>query len=797
MISVGARNAAVIFVRNDRMGGIIDWNNWLANVGFVDAPTLCRYSEATKTSKQHMSDEKGKPRGPKKTLLGVGMRLPPPALPGTESTPKPTLSAIADVGHDDSFDNLPADLEELSAGDLLEEASEEFEDEKTQMADLSESSDFESARTEIGAPLVEEHPSMFAKFDSKPVEAIGHLPTQALGAVEESQGPEFSLPFASTAALPSPIVRQMPAPAEDEEEELDLSDLEGLKTELINSPFESDTAVPKLLVLAGPNTGQEFFVTGLRATVGRGDTNAIIIHDLAASRQHIEILKNTDDSYSVRDLQSINGTLLNGTRIREADLFHGDRIEIGKTTFQFLIQGNAPSPSRNRRVIPAALTTSPPPADQTGAQVIRNGGPDLTRIFTAATILAGVLTLIVVVGIFWILATKNTTPDTQAPTGELAGQRYFAGVEATKIRDWESAEALFVEAAELDPNLQVEQQISRIKRERIAEKLLSEAERSVAEGDMTRAREAVAQIPSQSVYYTQAQSLIRSPKTREIDELFTEAQRDTTELAFDSAREKVQEILDRVPDHTGALELRGQIDALEAEEEEKKAQEEARRVAAATRSAPQKTGAIDPFATDAPSSSGSGKAVNFTEGFRLYRAKDFKAAEAFFEDLAKQNDGALADRARRTATNISTFEKAYGAAESALEAKKWSQAEKDFTSARRADAAVSGNRGYFFNEISKGLAEAKAARGLEQLSRKDFAKAFALQTEAQKLDSKNAKASDLQAKLLVEARNLYIKAAGERKSNPAQAAAHCRTIMTMLPKSDTTYQKAQNMLKEL
>ena len=753
-----------------------------------------------------MSDEKGKPRGPKKTLLGVGMRLPPPALPDAQSTPKPTLSAIADVGHDDSFDNLPADLEELSAGDLLE-ASEEFEDEKTQMADLSESSDFESARTEIGTPLVEEHPSMFAKFDSKPVEpsipepvtapmedapAIGHLPTQALGAVE---GPEFSLPFASTAALPSPINRQTPVPAEDEEEELDLSDLEGLRTELINSPFESDTAVPKLLVLAGPNTGQEFFVTGLRATVGRGDTNAIIIHDLAASRQHIEIIKNTDDSYSVRDLQSINGTLLNGTRIREADLFHGDRIEIGKTTFQFLIQGNAPSPSRNRRVIPAALTTSPPPADQTGAQVIRNGGPDLTRIFTAATILAGVLTMIVVIGIFWILATKDTTPDTQAPTGELAGQRYFAGVEATKIRDWESAEALFVEAAELDPNLQVEQQISRIKRERIAEKLLQEAERSVAEGDMTRAREAVAQIPSQSVYYTQAQSLIRSPKTREIDELFTEAQRATTELAFDDARQKVQEILDRVPDHTGALELRGQIDALE-EEEAKKAQEEARRVAAA-QSTPQKTGAIDPFASDAPISSGSGKAVNFTEGFRLYRAKDFKAAEAFFEDLAKQNEGALADRARRTAKNISTFEKAYGAAESALEAQKWSQAEKDFTSARRADAAVSGNRGYFFNEISKGLAEAKAARGLEQLSRKDFAKAFALQTEAQKLDSKNAKASDLQAKLLVEARNLYIKAAGERKSNPAQAAAHCRTIMTMLPKSDTTYQKAQNMLKEL
>src|SRR5690606_22217230 len=105
--------------------------------------------------------------------------------------------------------------------------------------------------------------------------------------------------------------------------------------------------------LQGPATGQEFLVNRMRNTVGRGTTNTIVVPDLAMSRQHFEIVKTLDETFVLRDLQSVNGTFLNGTRIQEADLLHGDRIEAGKTVLQFIIAGATVQPSRARRLIPA------------------------------------------------------------------------------------------------------------------------------------------------------------------------------------------------------------------------------------------------------------------------------------------------------------------------------------------------------------------------------------------------------------------------------------------------------------
>lgn len=69
-------------------------------------------------------------------------------------------------------------------------------------------------------------------------------------------------------------------------------------------------------------------------TVGRTPANGIQITDGAASRKHL-LIKAVRDSYTLVDLGSANGTVVNGARVKEWDLTEGDRIKIGKTVLVF------------------------------------------------------------------------------------------------------------------------------------------------------------------------------------------------------------------------------------------------------------------------------------------------------------------------------------------------------------------------------------------------------------------------------------------------------------------------------
>jgi pSer/pThr/pTyr-binding forkhead associated (FHA) protein len=73
--------------------------------------------------------------------------------------------------------------------------------------------------------------------------------------------------------------------------------------------------------------------------IGRNPTTDITLLDENISREHTLVLFDEDlGSYSIEDLQSTNGTKVNGKRVRTATLEHDDEIEIGQTRFRFLIR---------------------------------------------------------------------------------------------------------------------------------------------------------------------------------------------------------------------------------------------------------------------------------------------------------------------------------------------------------------------------------------------------------------------------------------------------------------------------
>lgn len=71
-----------------------------------------------------------------------------------------------------------------------------------------------------------------------------------------------------------------------------------------------------------------------RTTFGRRETSTVVLADRMASGHHCEIVRDLN-GYTLRDLGSTNGTLVNGAPVTEASLTHGARVRIGNTKFVF------------------------------------------------------------------------------------------------------------------------------------------------------------------------------------------------------------------------------------------------------------------------------------------------------------------------------------------------------------------------------------------------------------------------------------------------------------------------------
>ncbi len=99
---------------------------------------------------------------------------------------------------------------------------------------------------------------------------------------------------------------------------------------------------PRLLVLSGPLKNSTIPLTESEITIGRDATNGIAIADPSVSRKHFQ-LSCHDGRFRVRDLESRNGTLVNGAAVQEHWLRHGDQIAAGDSTFLFLTEEDGTS----------------------------------------------------------------------------------------------------------------------------------------------------------------------------------------------------------------------------------------------------------------------------------------------------------------------------------------------------------------------------------------------------------------------------------------------------------------------
>ena len=111
----------------------------------------------------------------------------------------------------------------------------------------------------------------------------------------------------------------------------DMADEDKTKTAQATAKREEiSTGFPNMVIITGPSSGKKIPLLPMTMSIGREHDNNIELKDPDVGRYHARILYDRG-RFVLEDLESSNGTWLNGEKISEAGLKNGDRIKIGET----------------------------------------------------------------------------------------------------------------------------------------------------------------------------------------------------------------------------------------------------------------------------------------------------------------------------------------------------------------------------------------------------------------------------------------------------------------------------------
>ena len=92
--------------------------------------------------------------------------------------------------------------------------------------------------------------------------------------------------------------------------------------------------MPRLVLLTEGFTGRSFELKSERSTVGRLEDNTFQIPAPSVSSHHCELIV-SDDTLTIKDLDSTNGSYVNGEQISEATIKLGEIVRFGAIEARF------------------------------------------------------------------------------------------------------------------------------------------------------------------------------------------------------------------------------------------------------------------------------------------------------------------------------------------------------------------------------------------------------------------------------------------------------------------------------
>ena len=111
--------------------------------------------------------------------------------------------------------------------------------------------------------------------------------------------------------------------------------------------------MPKMIVSIDGVVIKEVQLTKDRTSLGRRPYNDIVIDNLAVSGEHA-VLQMTGNEVYLEDLNSTNGTYVNGKAIKKRLLQNSDLVEIGKYKIKYVNEAAAPDYEQTMVIKPAS-----------------------------------------------------------------------------------------------------------------------------------------------------------------------------------------------------------------------------------------------------------------------------------------------------------------------------------------------------------------------------------------------------------------------------------------------------------
>ncbi len=119
--------------------------------------------------------------------------------------------------------------------------------------------------------------------------------------------------------------------------------------------------MPKMIVSIDGVVIKEVQLTKDRTTLGRRPYNDIVIDNLAVSGEHA-VLQLTGNEVYLEDLNSTNGTYVNGKAVKKQLLQNNDTVEIGKYKIKFINEAPGATFEKTMIMKPGMVPPMPKPA---------------------------------------------------------------------------------------------------------------------------------------------------------------------------------------------------------------------------------------------------------------------------------------------------------------------------------------------------------------------------------------------------------------------------------------------------
>ena len=123
----------------------------------------------------------------------------------------------------------------------------------------------------------------------------------------------------------------------------------------------------RFLFRGGVRDGEEVEIT-IGMVIGRRQEVPLTLKDVKISREHAKMVA-VGEGIALKDLESTNGCFVNGNRIGQALLHHGDVVRMGGTTMVFLDEKAAAKETESSKPVQKRIDLNLPPSKKVNVKL--------------------------------------------------------------------------------------------------------------------------------------------------------------------------------------------------------------------------------------------------------------------------------------------------------------------------------------------------------------------------------------------------------------------------------------------